>query len=115
MHPLAQMEDERVDQLVGAARAQQEVGEVVGRGVGRGAGRPAELAAVGVGAVLRMDVVDVGVDALVFVAGLKRVAAADPRVVDARVDDERILELRIAVLAAPRRPAADRSAASGRR
>ena len=31
VHPLAQVEDERVDELVGAARAEHEVGEVVGR------------------------------------------------------------------------------------
>ena len=108
MHALAQLEDERVDELVGVARAEHEVDEVERRGVGGGPGRPAELATVAVGAVLRMHVVDVGIDVLILVAGLERVAAADPRVVEARVDDERILELRVAALPAPRRPAADR-------
>ena len=55
-----------------------------------------------------MDVVDVGVDVLVLVAGLHRVRAEDRRVVDAPVLDERILELRIAVLPTPRRPAGHR-------
>ena len=86
----------------------EKVDEVEGGGVGRGAGRPAELAAVSVGAILRVDVIDIGIDVLIFVAGLQRVLPAHPRVVEARIDDERVLELRVAALAAPRGPAADR-------
>ena len=75
MHALAQLEDEGVDELVGVARADQEVDEIERRRVGDRAGGPAELAAVAVGAVLRVHVVDVGVDVLILVAGLERVAA----------------------------------------
>ena len=39
VHPLTEVEDERVDQLVGAARAHEKVGEIEGRGIGGGAGR----------------------------------------------------------------------------
>ena len=108
MHPLAELEDKRIDELVGIARADQEVDQVERRRVGRRAGRPAELPAVPVRAVLRVHVVDIRIDVLILVAGLERVAAADPRVVQARVDDERVLELGVAALPAPCRPAADR-------
>ncbi len=84
VHALAQVGDERVDQRVGVARAEHEVGQVVGRRIRGGAGGAAELPAVGVAAVLRVEVVDLRVDRLVLVAGLEALAAADPRVVDAR-------------------------------
>ena len=107
VHALTQLEHERTDELVAAARAHQEVGEVVGRRIRRRARRTRELAAIGVVAVLRMHVIDRGVDRLILVAGLQRVTAENPRVVRADVGGGRILELRIAALTANRRPAGD--------
>src|SRR6185295_8089998 len=48
----------------------------------------------------RIEVVDGGVDPLVLVAKLQAMGSDHLRVVDLRIDDERILELRIAWLAA---------------
>ena len=107
VHPLAEVGDERVDDRVAVAQPEHEVGEVVGRRVGCRRRRAAELPAVGVAPVLRIEVVDLRVDRLVLVAGLEALTAANPRVVDARIEHRRILELRIAVLPAPRRPAGD--------
>ena len=107
VHPLAEVGEKRRDDRVRAAQAEHEVREVVGRRIRGGAGGSRELPAVAVAAVLRVEIVDLRVDRLVLVAGLEALAAPDPRVVDARVEDRRILELGIAVLAAPGRPARD--------
>ena len=93
-----------------SARAEQEIGEVVEVVRRRAPVGTAELAVVSILAVLRMEVFDVGIDRLVLVADLQAVVAEDLRVVHARIDHERILVLRVAVLPAERGIAADRSA-----
>ena len=74
---------------------------------GADAGRPAELPVVGVAAVERVHVLHFGVDALELVAGLERMRARRPGVVDLRVVDRRVLPLRIRRLAAEVRVAGD--------
>src|SRR5581483_3725138 len=76
-----------------------EVGEVVAV-VARRARRAAELARIDVLAVLRVEVFDHGIDVLILVAGLEAVTPKEERVIDARVDDGRVLVLRVAVLPA---------------
>ena len=55
----------------------------------------------------RIGVLHVGIDAQIFVAGLQTVAAQRRRVIEARIDRERILELRVGRLAAQLRKARD--------
>src|SRR5262249_27602841 len=90
-------------QLVGRARAGHEIRQVVRlrqRGVAGGgrSGGAAELPAVRVVAVHRVEIVDRRVDALVFVAKAQRVPRHEFAEVDLRIDHEWILELRIAGL-----------------
>lgn len=106
MHALPQVEHGRIHELVAAARSHEEVGQVVGRRIGRGAGGTAELPGVRICAVLRVYVVDFGVDGLVLVSRLQRMRAGEPRVVETCIDRQRVLILRIAALPAPGRPAA---------
>ena len=68
-----------------------------------GARRPRELAGVGVEAVQRVHVLHLDVDVLELVAGLERLPAHQPRVVDLRVPDRRVLPLRVGGLAAEAR------------
>ena len=79
VHPLAQIGDERVDEGVRAPRAEHEIGKIVGRLIRGGPTRPAELSAVRVAAVLRMEIVDLRVDRLVLVPRLEAFRPLVPR------------------------------------
>src|SRR5262249_30269535 len=67
----------------------------------------AESAGIAVAAGLRVEIVDLGVDCLVFPAGFQAVSSEDQRIVQLWIDDGRILELRIAPLHTHLRVAAD--------
>ena len=73
-----------------AAQAEQEIAEIV----------PAEFAGIAVAAIERVDVHDLGENALVLVTDLERVAAEDARVIDLGIVNGRILPLGISRLAA---------------
>ena len=104
---LAHLGDDEAGELVLRARPEVEVGEVV-QVVRRGPGRAAELAAVGVQAVERIGVLHLGVDGQVLVTDLEAVPPEDRRQGQARVDVERVLELRVGGLAPELRVAVDR-------
>ena len=106
MHSLAVFDDQRVGDTVGAARSEQEVGDVV-VAARSSAGGTAELAGVVVLAVFGVEVFNVRVDGLVFVSEFQAVTPLDKRIVQTRVDDQRVLMLRIAVLPAHTGEAAD--------
>ena len=95
-----------VAKFIVAARAEQEIGEKL-HVVGGSSRRLAESSRIVVRAVLRSEVVDLGVDGLILVARLEAVLADDLRVVDLGVQHVRILILRIAVLDAERGVAVD--------
>src|SRR5262249_13023311 len=98
MHALAIIQQGCIVQVVGAAGAEEEVGEVVANITRRHTGGPAERPRILIFAVLRMKVIDLRVNALILVAGLKTVSADKESVVDARIDDGRVLVLRVAAL-----------------
>ena len=100
VHVLLQVGNQQVAQRVGRAQAEHEVGEVVEIAGRRGLGRAGETAGVLVAAVERVDVLHLGEHVLVLVAGLERVRASEPRVVDLRVEDRRVLPLRVGRLPA---------------
>ncbi len=72
-----------------------------------GARRAAELSGVGIAAVERVDVLHFGQHALEFIAGLERVPALQPCVVDLRIEHRRVLPLRVGRLSAEIRVAGD--------
>ena len=75
MHALLVVHDRVVVQLVMAARAHQKIGHVVKIVVGRNIGGAAKLAAINVGTIDRIEVVNGGADALILVSGFQAVAA----------------------------------------
>ncbi len=89
MHVLLQVSDEQGAQSVLGAKAEQKISEVVA----------AEFAGVTVAPIQRIHIHHLGLDALVFVTDLERMPAHNPRVVDLRVEQRRILPLRIGRLA----------------
>ncbi len=117
MDVLAQIGDQVVAELNRAGKAEDKIGEIVAGGIARDravrrlpqmrAGRFAELAGVGVGAVQRIDIQNLGADGHEFIAHLDGVAALYHREIEFGIEGGRILELRIAGLAAQLREAAD--------
>src|ERR1044071_7182567 len=107
MHPLAVQDHGAVSNAVLRARAEKKVGEVI-EVVRAAPRRPAELTVVSILAVLRMEILDVGVDGLVLVSDLEAVPRQDFGIIHPRVKDQRILMLRVAVLASERSVTADR-------
>ena len=99
VHVLTEIRDEHVAERVLRAETQHEVGEVVEVARRRGRGTR-ERARVHVEAVQRVHVLHFGVDALEFVAGLDRLASHERRVVHLRIEDRRVLPLRVRGLAA---------------
>ena len=97
VHPLAVVNDGRRVELIGGAGAEQVVGDELAVVVGR-AGGLREAAGEAAGAVLGVEVIDVGIDALVLVAGFEAVFAEDLGIVDFGVDDEGVLELGVRAL-----------------
>jgi hypothetical protein len=57
--------------------------------------------------VFRLEVVNLGVDPLVFETGFERVPARDLRIIDLGIHNQRILVLRAALLAPEQRNATD--------
>src|SRR5215467_13146515 len=70
IHALPVLRQRDVAQLVGRARAKEKVGDVV-QIVALASRRASELTTIGILAVLRLEVVDFGVEQLVFQAGLE--------------------------------------------
>ena len=105
VHAASHLRDEQAGQLIFGARAEIEVGEIVGsrvrsylrRSAGRGRrrGNAAKCAAIDVATVKRIHVLHFGVNHLQLVPGLQRVAAAYGGEYELRIDQERILPLRV--------------------
>src|SRR5207245_5842632 len=109
VHPLIKMNIDEVVQLEGIACAEKEIrkrnsllGSCVGRAerVGLSGRHKAESAVIRVLTIGRVEVIDRGVNCLIFVSQLVRVTSPNQRVIDLRVEDVGILILRIAALIA---------------
>src|SRR5262245_41551108 len=107
MQSLAQIDDQQVGQLVLRTQPEYKIGKIVKIVVGSGGRRFCELAAVSIQTHQRVGVLHVRVDGQVFITGLQTVPPEREGIVDARVDVERILELRVSRLASELREAID--------
>ena len=83
-------EEERLWLNTSIVKAEQEIAEIV----------PAEFAGIAIAAIERVDVHDLGENALVLVTDLERVSAEDARVIDLGIVNGRILPLGISRLTA---------------
>ena len=98
VHPLLQVDNHVIVQIVGIPRSHQEVRQPVRQTLRRGGTRHARVAEQAVISVLpvdRIEVVDRRRDVLVLVTGLQRVLAEIFRKIHLRIHHERILKLRI--------------------
>ena len=94
LHPLPQFGHQQIGYGDLARRAEHEIGQIV-NGRGSGAFGTAERAGVGVQTVKRIRVLILRVDNLKFVPRLQRMPRGDLGKADARVENGRILPLRI--------------------
>ena len=108
VHPLVVVDDAEVVQLVALPSAKNKVRQrrgLFGTHVAAGVGARiidqrsrTEIAAVIVLAIGWVEVFNFGIDGLILIANLDAVSAFDDRVVDLGIDDEGVLELRVARL-----------------
>jgi len=90
VHPLPVLRGEHVGELIGAARSEQKIGNVVYVIRGESCGC-AELAAVAILPVLRTEIQNRRVDALIFEAQFQRMLGEHVRVIYFRIEYRRIL------------------------
>ena len=100
MHPLAVVKHHRIVQAIRRPRSEHEVGQVVDIVRGGDAHRPGKLAAVSVGAILRIEVENIGIDALILITRFQRMPPQNLGIIHLGVDGEGVLELWVRFLPA---------------